>query len=135
MSETAIREKEVPEYSNADKNDWTARCFSCETKGYCRSFYDHGLSRPYCGECHAHYSSCVHCGYNMPRGSGDLLDDKMEDGRYLCSSCNTSGIKKKMKTAEKNGVLYLMGAPVGSGTDECGPTALRRMRAVFKNSG
>lgn len=124
--------KRFKKYSKANKKKWTARCFACEVQGLCKDFYDHGLSRPYCSMCHKNYTSCIYCGYNLPRGSGYLFDNKLEDGRYLCNGCSTSGVKKKIKNAEKTGILYLMGQQIGSGVDSKGLTALRRMRAIFK---
>jgi len=116
--------------NKADKN-WTARCFHCEDKLQADEFHDYGLSRPYCARCHLSYTPCVACGYNQCRGDGHEIDDKMGT-RYLCYSCESSRTKKKIKNDEKNGMLYILGSRIGSGIDDTGPTALRRMREVFK---
>ena len=115
---------------------WTARCFSCQTQNYIKHFYDYGLSRPICIGCHAMYEYCAWCGYISKRSGNRLnrIDEKIPNGRGICNSCYDLGAKSSIKRAEEDGTLFIMGIPVGSGTDEKGPIALRKMRETFNQT-
>ncbi len=118
---------------NQGKNNWTARCFSCEGIYPIEYVNDFGLSRPICDDCHGLRDRCILCGYigyrtnDFGDSSFHYVDDKGPDGRSLCYQC--SGMS--MAHEKINKTLSIMGIQVGSGFDNQGPNTLRKLRDVF----
>lgn len=108
-------------------------CYNPNCTHYARheEFTDYGLSRLLCRNCSSS-AWCANCGQQMLRHKKNLIDDKIEGGRYLCSGCQSFMKIDTLLAAEEDGnFLTSLGIKVGSDFDNDGFKTLRRMHGIF----
>ena len=111
---------------------WTARCFNCNEKWNIHNFYDYGLSRPVCKNCHERYIFCANCGRSCYRKyEFYLIDNRAIGGRHLCMPCSRGGTRNQLKVSEKYGSVWIMGLKIGCGVSKTGPVTLKKLRKTF----
>lgn len=112
---------------NMCEKNFNIRCFRCEKFRHQSGFTDIGLSRGLCEYCSI-YNFCVACKNAMIKTDKDAC--QLDHNRFLCSYCSVR--KNDYRDIEKSRKSMLSyGDKVGSGFDELGFKALRRMRAIF----
>ena len=119
---------------NASIKGFNVRCYRCERFSHFGQFSDYGLSRPVCQHCTSEYALCALCGQEDVRSrlQASKLDDCLDGGRFLCRGCySTQNIVQLLDKEKAQGIIHLLGQPVGSGFDNNGPIGLRRMSAIF----
>lgn len=113
------------------------RCsnLGCERVHRQENFIDLGLSRPLCMGCNETMFFCAKCGRRctLSLSRGELIDNKPGYDRYICNDCLSYISKEGLISIEnQENVIFSAGIKIGSGFDENGFNALRRMREIFK---